>query len=142
MHKIPDFSSMSCLFGIRNVSLWIIWFNFLKSDKNMIESLFFSWIYLGSHHSILFSLLSTVIFQILSTSFLNIYSCALGTGYVLAQYVLESVYSSIYTGLVFQVHIFLSKSNSYLLNVSQIIPSSYYGECLFSDANVLMLSSY
>ena len=76
------FSSISCILGIRNDFLRIIWFSFLKPDKNINVPFLFGWIKVGDTHSYGFTFLSNPIWHNRSTSLRKMDLCARCTGYV------------------------------------------------------------
>ena len=49
--KLSRFSSISCILGVGNSFIQILWFSLLKLGKNLTVPLFFSWIKVGTPHS-------------------------------------------------------------------------------------------
>ena len=131
-----NFSIIYCIFRIRNGFLQILFFSFLKKDKNMTVALLFDWIKLGDPHYDIFTFLSTQSWKTFSIYFLKTTSCDLGIRYSFKWYGLEYDRSYISTCLFFQVPSILSKGISYLNNTLWIISCSYFVKCLFSRATL------
>ena len=121
------FSSISCILGTRNRFLKILLFIYLKLENNITVTFFSGWIKVGYLYSGIFNFKSTPSYKTLSVPFLKTASCDLSTGYGLMCYDFLSSCSDLITGLVFQVHSVLLKSNLYLLNTLWIITYSSYG---------------
>ena len=111
------FSRISCILGIRNSFIQIIWFGFLKQYKNMTVPFFFGWIKVGYTHSDLFTFSSNPHWKILYFYFLKKAFYDLGTGCSFAWYVLAPGCSFTSTGFSLQLPSFFSKTKFYLLNI-------------------------
>ena len=121
--------------------LGILWFSFLKLDKNLTVPFFLSWMALGAPHYNQFVFLGDLSWYSHSTSFFKKDSCACVTRYGFEWYGLAPVCSSIYAGFVYQVPRVTSKMSLYLVSTSYRILWSSLFKCLLYEA-ILRISDF